>query len=204
MAPMAHALGRAGFEPHLVDYASRRHTIGHLAATVVAERIDRMIEGGARRVHFVTHSLGGVLVRADAARRFDAGTPLPDGSRAVFLAPPFAGSEVADRLAAAGLFRAWNGPAFLELGTGETSVPNTLGPVRGLEAGVIAGTRRLVPFNRLFSGPNDGLVSVASATTVPGLADALVLPVTHALLMRERRVIRQTIRFLTRGRFDPT
>lgn len=203
MAPMARALGRAGFEPHLVDYASRAHAIGPLTATVVAERVDALLAGGAARVHFVTHSLGGVLVRADASRRFDAGAPLPDGSRAVFLAPPFTGSEVADRLAAMRLFQAWNGPAMSELGTDEASVPNTLGPIRGIEAGVIAGTRRIVPFDRFFDGPNDGLVSVASATTVPGLADSLVLPVSHALLMRERLVIRQAIRFLTRGRFDP-
>lgn len=203
MAPLAGALARAGFAPALVGYPSTRHTVGGLVRDVVAPAIDAALSDGAARVHFVTHSLGGVLVRAEAARRADAGTPLPSGSRAVFLAPPFGGSEMADRLRAAPpSVHRWWGPVLHELGTGDDSVPVALGPVRGIEAGVIVGTRRLVPSGWVFEGPNDGLVSVASATQVDGLHDVWVLPVTHALVMRHRRVWQQTIRFLVHGRFD--
>lgn len=201
MAPMARALERAGFVPTLLPYPSTRHTVGELLDRIVGPAVDAALAGGAP-VHFVTHSLGGVLVRAEAARRFDAGEALPAGSRAVFLAPPFAGSEAADRLRELRAVRAVLGPVLHELGTDDASVPRALGPVRGLEAGVIAGTRRLVPFNRLFAGANDGLVSVDSATSEAGLADTLVLPATHALVMRHPVVVRQTVRFLVRGAFD--
>lgn len=202
MAPLARALRRAGFSPQLLGYASTCHPIAYLAETVLRPAVDAVLEAGAARLHFVTHSLGGVLVRYDAARRFDAGLPLPHGSRAVFLAPPFGGSEVADRLAPTRAARRWCGPALDELGTGDASVPRALGPVRGIEAGVIAGTRRVVPLDRWFDGANDGLVSVASATGTKGLVDTLTLQATHALVMRHPTVLRQTVRFLTRGRFD--
>ena len=202
MAPLARALERAGFAPALLPYPSTRHAVGELLDRIVGPAVDGLLDGGAERVHFVTHSLGGVLVRAEAARRFDAGDALPAGSRAVFLAPPFAGSEAADRLREFRAVRAALGPVLHELGTDDASVPRGLGPVRGLEAGVVAGTRRMVPFNHLFGGANDGLVSVESATAAAGLADALVLPATHALVMRHPVVVRQTVRFLVRGRFD--
>lgn len=202
MAPLARSLDRAGFAPALLPYPSTRHAVGELLDRVVGPAVDRLLAGGAPRVHFVTHSLGGVLVRAEAARRHDAGTALPMGSRAVFLAPPFAGSEAADRLREFRAVRAALGPVIGELGTDDASVPRALGPIRGIEAGAIAGTRRLVPFNAYFPGPNDGLVSVESATADGGLADVLVVPATHALVMRHPVVVRQTIRFLVRGTFD--
>ena len=201
MRPMAKALARAGFAPEIVDYPSRRHDVAELVERVVAPWVDGRLAEGAGRVHFVTHSLGGVLVRAFAAQRFDAGQPLPPGSRAVMLAPPHGGSEVADALRHRQPFAAVLGPVLGQLGTDGASVPLGLGPVRGVEAGVIAGSRALVPFGRLFSGPHDGLVSVASATAPDGLADAVVVARTHALLMRAPDVIALAERFLTTGRF---
>ena len=201
MRAMARALGGAGYAPDVVDYPSRKHDVAGLVAEVVAPRVDALLAGGAARVHFVTHSLGGVLVRAFAAGRADAGRPLPDGSRAVMLAPPHGGSEVADVFSRVPPVRGVLGPALGELGTDAASVPLALGPVRGIEAGVIAGTRTLVPFGRVFSGPHDGLVSVASATAPDGLADQVVVARTHALLMRAPDVIDLTLRFLETGRF---
>ncbi len=201
MLPMRRALRAAGFEPHVVDYPSRKRSIEDLVDTVVAPRVDALLDGGAERVHFVTHSLGGILVRALAAQRLDAGRRLPDGSRAVMLAPPHAGSEVADALRHRQPFRSVLGPTLQQLGTGDASVPKQLGPVRGVEAGVIAGTRRLLPFGGLFEGPHDGLVSVASAHAPDGLADQAVVARSHALVMVSPGVIRLTVRFLQTGSF---
>lgn len=201
MRPMAKALQRQGFDTEIIDYPSRRHDVAQLVERVVAPRVDARLADGADRVHFVTHSLGGVLVRALAAQRFDGGRPLPDGSRAVMLAPPHGGSEVADALRHRQPFSSVLGPTLGQLGTDDDSIPQLLGPVRGIEAGVIAGTRALVPFGRLFDGPHDGLVSVASATAPDGLAATVVVPRTHALLMRAPDVIELTIRFLQTGQF---
>jgi hypothetical protein len=198
---MARALRSAGFEPHVVDYPSRKHAIARLVDRVVVPRVDALLAEGAPRVHFVTHSLGGVLVRAFAADRADDGRPLPAGSRAVMLAPPHAGSEVADALQDRQPFQSVLGPSLGELGTDEGTGPNVMGPVRGVETGVIAGTRALVPFGRLFTGPHDGLVSVASAHAPDGISDRVVVPKTHALLMMSPTVIRLTVRFLWTGQF---
>lgn len=201
MWPLARALRRAGFAPRIVDYPSRRRPIAALVDEAVAPSVEALLEDGAARVHFVTHSLGGVLVRAFAAQRADGGRPLPPGSRAVMLAPPHAGSEVADALRSVPPFRTVFGPALHELGTDAGSVPRGLGPVRGIEAGVIAGTRGVVPFGRLFDGPHDGLVSVDSAHAPDGLADRLVVRRAHTFLMAAPDVVRQSVHFLQAGAF---
>ena len=202
MVPLARSLRRAGFDPRVVDYPSRRRTVEALVEIVLAPRVNALLAGGAERVHFVTHSLGGVVVRAFAAGRADRGRPLPPGSRAVMLAPPHGGSEVADALRERQPFRSVLGPALAQLGTDDASVPNRLGDVRGVEAGVIAGTGTRLPFGRLFAGPHDGLVSVQSAHGTPGLADILVLPPSHTTIMWSPEVIRQAVHFLRAGRFD--
>ncbi len=200
MAPMAWALRRAGFAPSIVDYPSRRRSIADLVLDAVGPRVDALEDDGP--VHFVTHSLGGVLARAYASERFDAGRPLPDGSRAVMLGPPHAGSPLADWFGQHQPFKAILGPALQELGTGDSSVPASLGPIRGLEVGVIAGDYAQPPFGRVLEGANDGFVSVESAFAPDGLADQLQVRSGHTFPMATPEIIRQTIHFLEVGRFD--
>lgn len=199
MLPMAWGLQRQGFETHVLDYRSRRQSIHFLVEHALAPRVDALSRRGT--VHFVTHSLGGVLVRALAAERYDADAPL-DGSRAVMLAPPHAGSEVADLLRQRQPFKRVLGPTLQELGTDADSTPLALGPVRGIDAGVIAGDLRQPPFRRAFDGAHDGLVSVASAHAPDGLADRLVVRAGHTFPMASPEVIRQTTHFLRHGCFD--
>lgn len=201
MRPLARTLRAHGFAPHLIDYPSRRHRIDELVDAVLAPVVERLEAEGAARIHFVTHSLGGVLTRAYAARRFDAGAPLPEGSRAVMIAPPHGGSEVADVVMAVPPLRAYFGPALDELGTDEASIPLALGPVRGLEVGVIAGDVNRYPLlGRALPGPGDGSVAV-ERTRVDGLADWTLVHRTHALIPFAPDVADATLRFLETGRF---
>ena len=201
MRPLARALRAHGFAPRSIDYPSRQHRIDALVDTVVAPAVERLEAGGAARVHFVTHSLGGVLTRAYAARRFDAGDPLPEGSRAVMIAPPHGGSEVADIVRRVRPIRAYFGPSLDELGTDGDSVPLALGPVRGIEAGVIAGDVNRYPIlGRALPGPGDGSVAV-ERTRADGLADWTLVHRTHALITFAPDVTDATIRFLETGRF---
>lgn len=196
MRPMQRALEREGFTVMNVDYPSRERSVEELGESVLAPVMEECRAKGATRVHFVAHSLGGILIRQYAANHPEA----PIG-RVVMLGPPNAGSEVVDCLGGWRLFSWINGPAGNELGTSETSAPNRLGPPR-FEAGVLAGKYSINWINSLamIEGPDDGKVSV-ERTKLDGMRDHLVLPTSHPFLMRNRKAIAQTAHFLRQGEF---
>jgi len=196
MAKMECALTRAGYKVQNVDYPSRTASIQQLADDAIGKAIGDCQRDGATKIDFVTHSLGGILVRSYLARH-----AIPSLGRVVMLAPPNQGSEVVDRLGWLFLFKWINGPAGSELGTGTNSTPNRLGPAT-FPAGIIAGDRSINWINSLLiPGRDDGKVSV-ERTRLAGMSDYIVIHTAHPFIMRNREVIRQTIQFLRTGGFD--
>jgi alpha/beta hydrolase fold len=192
---MERALRRAGFTTLNLDYASRKRPLEALV-----EDIHPDIEGFAESVgglHFVTHSMGGLLARAYLAQYRPHRL-----QRVVMLGPPNNGSEVADVLKDVALYRAFFGPAGQQLGTRQIDLLAGF-PRPHCEVGIIAGNRTISPVSSLLilPRPNDGKVSVAS-TRLEGMADHIVLKTSHSLMMLNRGVIDQAIAFLREGRFQ--
>ena len=196
MAKMEHALTDAGNRVQNVSYPSRTASIQKLADDAIGKAVADCQRNGATKIDFVTHSLGGILVRSYLARH-----SLPELGRVVMLAPPNQGSEVVDKLGWTFVFKWLNGPAGDELGTGTHSTPNQLGPVN-YPVGVIAGDRSINWINSLLiPGADDGKVSI-ERTKLAGMSDQIVIHTAHPFIMKNREAIRQTIQFLRSGAFD--
>jgi len=150
-------------------------------------------------VHFVTHSMGGILLRLYRREHPEARI-----GRAVMIAPPNAGSEIVEHLARfPPLHWIWSRNG-VRLGTGPDALPQRLGPwPAGADAlGILAGDRSFNPlFSSWIGAPNDGKVAVAR-TRLEGMSDFLVLPHSHTWLQWRGDAVAQVTAFLRDGRFQ--
>ncbi|MFK8077225.1 MAG: esterase/lipase family protein [Granulosicoccus sp.] len=198
MSLMGEGLNRAGFTVVAVDYPSRKHRIEVLSEQVVRAGVDACRELKSEQLYMVTHSMGGILVRDYLSRH-----NIPELARVVMLAPPNHGSAVVDNLKEVPGALWLNGPAFLQLGTDENSVPLQLGAI-DVSTAVIAGTVSINLFLSTFlENPDDGKVSVSSAR-LEGMCALLTMPVSHPYIMKNQAVIGQTILYLQTGKFSAT
>lgn len=185
-----------GYSVANIHYDSRDHSIEELVDGAVESGIARCEQNPVRRIHFTTHSLGGILVRHYLARK-----AIDKLGRVVMLAPPNRGSEVIDVFGDIPGFELFSGEPALQLGTGSDSVPLKLPPAHDYELGIIAGTRSISPFfSMALPDRDDGKVSVES-TKIAGMNDFIEVPYTHTFIMQRQEVIDQTLYFLRNGRF---
>ncbi len=196
MRKLEQYLKSLGYSTLNLAYPSTTKSIETIAETHLARAVQGCEAQGAGKIHFVGHSLGGLIVRQYLQRH-----SAPAGSRLVMLSPPNQGSELVDMLLKIPLYRWVTGPAGQELGRGPGAAVNRLKPVE-TEVGVIAGDRSVNLLVSAFTdGPNDGLVSVKS-TVLPEMRDFVVVHNTHTFIMRDPAVMRQVAYFLKHGRFD--
>ena len=193
---MQEALEEDGYLTANIDYPSREHEIAALADIAVGEGLATCRAGeDVEKIHFVTHSLGGILVR-----QYLSTETVDELGRVVMLGPPNQGSNAVDDLVGVPGFDWLNGPAGHQLGKGEASVPLALGPV-DFELGVIAGNRTIDPItSAVLENPDDGRVSVED-TKVEGMDDFIIVKHSHAFMMRMKKPIELTKKFLRTGSF---
>ena len=197
LSVMEEALQNDGFLTANIDYPSRDHEIAELATIAVDEGL-ASCRGNedVDKIHFVTHSLGGILLR-----QYLSTASIDELGRVVMLGPPNQGSSAVDELDGLPGFDWINGPAGRQLGKGDGSIPLLLGPV-DFELGVIAGNRSIDPItSAVLDDPDDGRVSVED-TKVEGMKDFVVVEHSHAFMMRMQLPIELTKRFLRTGGFS--
>ena len=195
MAYIEFGLKRAGFKTLNIAYPSLRNSIEDCAA-FVAKKLDGNIPDNIEKIHFVAHSMG-CLVSLQTMTAAN----LPKISRAVFIAPPFRGSEVADYLHQSALYKFAFGPAGGQLTTHYRRNLNHALPAN-LEVGVIAGSRGyeypLFLHVMKKTGVHDGLVALSS-TQIDGLKDHITIHMSHSFLLE--RSVSQVTHFLKNGSF---
>lgn len=193
MRKLDQTLQMSGFKTRNIGYPSTKAKISHLA-----EQIAREIEpfcSSVEKVHFVGHSMGGLVTRALLIKHRPSNL-----GRVVMLGTPNHGSEVADLLAGSAFYKHFFGPAGQELVTSHSASP---AEVVDYELGVIAGTRSVDPLGPWIIGEqNDGKVSVES-TRLAGMKEHLILPVSHTFMPQKIAVRKAVSNFLQMGSFQP-
>lgn len=193
MQKIEQALTKSGYRVLNIDYPARKKTI-HECAAWVYPKVRAFAEGAPGKIHFVTHSMGGLVVR-ELLGNFH----LTALGRIVMIAPPNHGSEVADCVKNWFFYRQFFGPAGQELTT--TFAKTQPFPQLQSSFGVIAGNRCWDPITYFMLPPeNDGRVTVKS-TELAHMRDHLVVPCTHPFIMKNGDVIKQIHAFLKEGQF---
>jgi triacylglycerol lipase len=201
MTRVEHALTRDGYHVVNLSYPSTRLPLETLANEWLPAQLAAhdITPANTPRLHFVTHSMGGIVVRAWVA----GGHAPANLSRVVMFAPPHQGTPLVDRIGEWWLFRAATGVNGRRLGTrAADAFPAKLGPWNSpAQLGIIAGERTLNPlFSAWIPGPDDGKVPVA-ATRLAGMSAHCVLPYSHTWLQYRREPIDQVRAFLHTGQF---
>lgn len=198
MNKMQRSLENRGYYVANVGYPSRQHEIEVLAPMAVEDGLERCRQQPDRdAVHFVTHSLGGILVRYYLTQN-----DIPKLGRVVMLGPPNQGSSAADTMLGVPGFGWITGPAALQLGKGPESIPLQLG-APNYEVGVIAGNRTIDPItSAVLANPDDGKVTVED-TRLDSMSDFRVVRSSHAFIMKKKEVIDLVSTFLESGNFGP-
>lgn len=194
MSDLQSALDREGYKTVNDGYPSTEAGIEVLAAKYIPPMIEKC--GDARSINFVTHSMGGLLLR-----RYLYVNIIDNIGRAVMLAPPNHGSEMADEVAPMWISQQLAFPSLSDLQTKRVQeLP--LATDFNFDVGIIAGSSSVNPIGSYFlPGPDDGYVALENVK-LDSMKDFYVVPTSHGLITTNETAIAQTVYFLKTGYFD--
>ncbi|KAA3613736.1 MAG: hypothetical protein DWQ05_15775 [Calditrichaeota bacterium] len=189
---LASRLEEAGFAVNRIDYSSL-----HKSPEEIMQDVSQQILAGNpqefQTVHFVGHSLGGLLIRAYLEKN-----KVKNLGRVVLLGTPNKGTPLVDKYRDSWWLQLL-GPTTLALGTDENSFPSSIADPY-YPVGVIAGVAVGIENEDLIPGQDDGLVPLES-TKVNGMTDMVIIESGHSMMRYNEDVARQTIAFLRHGKF---
>ena len=193
MQPLARALEQEGFSTLNIPYPSGRLPISHLVSRIRSQVAEIQTD---QPIHFITHSLGGIIARSILT----TDVPWKPG-RIIMLAPPNGGSEIVDWSKKHPVLHHLLGPAGRTLGS--AGLPNELPELpTNIEAAVIMGNRCPIPiFKKLLAAENDGIVSAARGR-IAGLRGFSVIHADHTFIQMHPETIRLSLHFLRTGGWD--
>jgi hypothetical protein len=195
MRSIASDLQDHGYKTVSVDYPSTQEKIPDLVHGYLLKSYEDCAQTGAQKIHLVSHSMGGVLIR-----QFLQSHTLPEGSKVVMLSPPNQGSELSEKFGDTWWYQWAVGPAGVSLSTKQSGIISKLEEIDE-PVGIIAAYRNwsLWPSTWL-PKPNDGTVSVESMK-LPEMDDFILVNSGHAMMRFSDEVQNQIRQFLAVGKF---
>ncbi len=185
---------KRGYTTFNIGYSTVGETIGSLSEKLLRDLIEDCKNKGFSKIHFVTHSMGGLIVRF-----FLQNNKLPECSRIVMLSPPNQGTEVADFFKTNIFYKIIAGQIGLELCTDSDIIRNL--KELNIEFGVIAGNKSFNPFfSEIIPGADDGRISVDN-TKLDEMSDFLIVNDSHLTIKHRPEVSEQMVYFLQNGKF---
>ncbi len=187
-------LTKQGYDVTLLGYPSTQYNIEQLVEWL-HPKLQRILNDNISiPVHFVCHSMGGLLLRAYLEKYNMANL-----GRVVFLATPNQGSELADVLSDFILYKWLFGPAGQQLKTSQT--PYLFKKPIAFELGIIMGNKPNFNLSCFKGLPNDGNVTVESSKVL-GMKDHLIIPKNHLNILFDKNTQYQIDYFLKNGYFS--
>lgn len=192
------AMKKAGYATYNITYPSLKHDIPTLSKYLKNNLNKSNIWDNYEKVHFVTHSMGGVITRTYLQTEKD-NIPEDKLGRVVMIAPPHQGSEVSDFLKDIFLYKWSFGPAGQQLTTEYQSAQKS---DIYYDLGIIAGKKEWPYVIARFIIPNesDGRVAV-ERTKLKGMKDHIVVPATHSFISWKASTHQHVINFIKNGHF---
>ncbi|MEW6519516.1 MAG: alpha/beta fold hydrolase [Thermodesulfobacteriota bacterium] len=181
--------GYAAFRPTLPAFFSSLEQ----CTAELAEKLQQLPRD-FQRIHFVGHSMGGLIIR-----QYLAGHEVAGLGRCVLIGTPNSGTHLAE------IAEKHFGLALKIFKPIQSFLPGRLhiGPPRNQpppEIGVIAGNRSTVLLGRFFTTASDGRVAV-EAVSLAGQKAFVVLPYNHLQIHHREQVAALVLQFIRTGAF---
>ncbi len=197
MAKIGERLTEQNYNVINVGYPSSQKEIKTISREYLKNITDKNCPDTTKKIHFVTHSMGGIIIRDYINQLSD----IERIGKVVMLAPPNNGSEIIDNFKGVKVLEKIIGPAGMELGTDSLDTPRTLGDAK-VPTGVVIGTGKTFPLIELFvKEENDGMVTIESAK-LEGMKDFKVDKSSHTMITFSDEVIDYVVRFLKEETFS--